>query len=68
MPSVNANVNEEDIEPEGEYILMLIDAEKIKDLCELYPGTEAKLKYRSLDRRNFFLSHMDKKWNEEIKI
>ena len=42
---------DEDLEPEGEYVLMQVEASRLKNLCELYPETSDNLRYRSLDRR-----------------
>ena len=42
---------DEDLEPEGEYVLMQVEASILKNLCELYPETSDNLRYRSLDRR-----------------
>ena len=52
-------VQEEDIEEVGEYVTMVLEADKLKELCELYPETESNLKWRSLDRRNYYLTYMD---------
>jgi len=41
---------------------MVLDADIMRDLCELYPETESNLKFRSLDRRTYFLKHMDDQW------
>lgn len=37
---------------------MCLDAEHFNQLCYLYPKTATSLKYRALDRRNFFLKTM----------
>ena len=41
-----------------EFVVMCLAAEKFKKLCSLFPKTEQSLKYRALDRRNFFLKTM----------
>ena len=40
------------------HVVMCLDGEKLLDLCELYPMTAQSLRYRSLDRRAFFLKEM----------
>ena len=52
----------EDIQEVGEYVTMVLEDEIMKDLCELYPETDRNLKYRSLDRRAYFMKHMDEQW------
>ena len=47
----NIGLPDEDIEPEGEYVLMQVESSILKNLCELYPETSDNLRYRSLDRR-----------------
>lgn len=37
--------------------MMCLDGEKLLDLCELYPNTAKNVKYRSLDRRMYYLKH-----------
>lgn len=37
---------------------MVLDAEKLVNLCGLYPKTATSMKYRALDRRNYFMYHM----------
>ena len=37
---------------------MVLNSEKLLELCYLYPSTATTLKYRSLDRRNFWLKQM----------
>ena len=54
--NVMSRMKKEDIECE-EYVLMCLDAEKLVELCELYPETAQSLKYRSLDRRAYYLRH-----------
>ena len=41
-----------------EYVVMELDADIFQELCQLYPRTCTSLKYRALDRRNFFLKTM----------
>ena len=52
--NVMSRMKKEDIDCE-EYVLMCLDAEKLVELCELYPETAQSLKYRSLDRRAYYL-------------
>ena len=40
------------------YEVMVLPAAKLKDLCDLYPKTDVSLKYKALDRRNYFLKAM----------
>ena len=42
-----------------DYIVMCLDANKLIDLCDLYPATAESLKYRGLDRRQFFINEME---------
>ena len=37
---------------------MVLGANTFNELCYLYPKTAVSLKYRSLDRRNYFLKTM----------
>ena len=37
---------------------MVLDSAKLLELCYLYPSTATTLKYRSLDRRNYWLKQM----------
>jgi len=39
----------------NEFVVMCLDAEKLRKICELYPETAKSIKYRSLDRRAYFL-------------
>ena len=34
------------------------------NLCDIYPKTAMSLKYRSLDRRNYFMKHMQQQEQE----
>ena len=43
---------------------MILEAEKLSNLCELYKESADNLKYRSLDRRNYYLKHMDQQWEQ----
>ena len=60
---VNERIAREDINVET-YVVMCLDAEKLEDLCELYPMTAKSLKIRALDRREFFLKEMQKQERE----
>ena len=42
----------------NEYVVMVLDKDIFYQLCDLYPKTCTSLKYRALDRRNFFLRTM----------
>ena len=42
----------------SDYITMVLSKDVFKDLCDLYPETEKTLKWRALDRRHYFLKHM----------
>ena len=37
---------------------MCLSSQVLNNLCELFPNTAKSLKYRALDRRNFFLKAM----------
>ena len=41
-----------------EYSVMCLSTKVMKHLCWLYPSTAMSLKYRALDRRNYFLKTM----------
>ena len=43
-----------------EYVVMCLDADKLRDLAELYPATADSLKYRGLERRQFFQKEMER--------
>ena len=43
---------------------MVLDGEIFGNLCNLYPETAKSLKFRALDRRNFFLKHMQNQEKE----
>ena len=43
---------------------MVLDGEIFANLCHLYPETAKSLKFRALDRRNFFLKHMQNQEKE----
>ena len=43
---------------------MVLDEEIMTGLCDLYPETDRNLKYRSLDRRAYFMKHMDEQWDQ----
>ena len=43
---------------------MVLNAEKFIELCYLYPKTAVTLKYRALDRRNYFLNIMQQQERE----
>ena len=41
-----------------EFEVMVLDSSKLMELCYLYPSTAVTLKYRALDRRNYWLKEM----------
>lgn len=43
---------------------MVLAADVFLDLCDLYPETEKTLKWRALDRRHYFLKHMQEQERE----
>ena len=43
---------------------MVMNAEPFRSLCDLYPETEKTLKWRALDRRHYFLKHMQEQERE----
>ena len=43
-----------------EYVVMCLDAQKLKDLAELYPATADSLKYCGLEKRHFFHTEMER--------
>ena len=58
-----AHLPEEDTQKDpGEYVYMFVPADIFRDLCELYPATEKTLKYKSLDRRHYFMQCLDRQW------
>jgi len=40
-----------------DFVMMCLDGEKLLDLCELYPHTAKNVKFRSLDRRMYYLKN-----------
>ena len=54
---VEALLRKEDWEA-PEYVVMVLQADKLSSLCELYPRTALSLRTTALDRRNYHLRHM----------
>ena len=57
-----AHLPAEDTEKDGEYVFMCVPAESVKDLCDLYHATSETIKYKSLDRRHYYMKCMDRQW------
>ena len=50
LADVLSQIPQADLNAE-EYVVMCLDADKLRDLAELYPATADSLKYRGLERR-----------------
>ena len=50
LADVLSQIPQSDLNSE-EYVVMCLDADKLRDLAELYPATADSLKYRGLERR-----------------
>ena len=55
---VEAYMQHSDDLDQDEYHVMVLHAEILRNLCYLYPRTCKSLKYRAIDRRNFFMKAM----------
>ena len=55
--SVQQILKKEDQDAE-EYVVMVLDADKLLELTELFPKTCVSMKYKALDRRNYYLKKM----------
>ena len=54
---MNKLLKKEDLEA-TEYVVMALSDSIFDFACNLYPKTAKSLKYRALDRRNYYLRHM----------